>query len=485
MTPAAPSSSFASLLERQFGRWDSYIPQELSETPELLRRSRLQIRFGWMGGLFGLAYALFYAFASHWWGAAIILICSLAFALIPSVLRRSRSLRLAGHLFALVLFSGFSALCAIEGGLYGHAIAWLASIPLCVLLLLEIKDALIWSALCFLSASVFGLLEVAGIHVPHTYSPEWEATISFAGYCGLICFMTLLGCIFERTRRRAFQQMEDALAQLSTANGRLVKLHQEKDEFLNIAAHDLKNPLCGISGYAELLGFYASPTPAQISETSTVIQKQCKRMLDIIANLLDVQRIEEGSIQVKIENCPVEPLLVKMASSYQLRAQAKNIRLNLLVKAARVVALADEHAVEQILDNLISNAIKYSPPGTTVDCGLALDGGTVAISVADQGPGLSEADQANLFKKFSKLTPRPTGGESSNGLGLWIVHRMAQSMKGNVECQSQLGQGTTFTLTLPLGSTEDLSPKIPRPLTRPLVSPTPPPWKVAEGRAAG
>ena len=185
---------------------------------------------------------------------------------------------------------------------------------------------------------------------------------------------------------------------------------------------------------------------------------------------------------MKIENCPVETVLAKMTGMYQMRAMAKNIRLQLEVEDEGAVAMADENAVEQILDNLISNAIKYSPQGTMVRCGLKMSGGKVAMTVADQGPGLSEADQANLFKKFSKLTPRPTAGESSNGLGLWIVHRMAQSMDGNVECESELGKGTTFTLSLPLGTAQNLRPKIPRPLTRPLrppLMPDAPPWKMA------
>lgn len=479
---------------RVLGRWDAFIPPELAQSPELLRRSRLQIRFGWMGALFGLAYTCFYVLAEHWWGAGVILFCSAAFALLPAVLRQTRNLRQVGHLFALILFAGFSWLCALEGGLYGHAIAWLASIPLCVLLLLEMKDALFWAGLCFFSASVFGLLELSGIHVPHAYDKEWEAVISFAGYCGLICFMTLLGCIFERTRRGAFEQVERALGELSMANQRLVKLHQEKGEFLNIAAHDLKNPLCGINGYAELLGYYASPTPAQIAETSTVIQKQCARMLEIISNLLDVQRIEEGSLQMKIVSFPLELLLAKMTGSYQLRAEAKRMRLTFHEAAGRVVARGDEHAVEQILDNLISNAIKYAPPGTAVDCRCSAGPEGVVLTVTDQGPGLSVEDQALLFKKYSKLTPRPTGGESSNGLGLWIVHRMAESMNGRVECVSALGQGTTFKLLLPLGCETELLTQ-PAPPLSPLSRPQPvesapeltdlPPWKATTGLGIG
>lgn len=441
------------------GVWDSFIPDELSTDAELLRRSRLQIRFDWMGCIFGLSYALFYLLIGHLWGAGIIILCSMGFALIPGILRQRKSLQLTGHLFAFILLSGFSALCAVEGGLHGHAIAWLSAIPLCVLLLLDLKGALIWSVLCFVMAVVFGMLEVGGTYCVRTYDPKWETVVSFAGYCGLVCFMTLLGVTFERTRARAFEQMQKAMAALSSANQHLTKLNEEKNEFLNIAAHDLKNPICGINGYAELLPFFK--TPVQITDASTVIQKQCQKMLEIISNLLDVQRIEDGSIQLNMVRCQVDEILTRIVANYLQRAQAKFIRLLLEGDSSKPAVLADENAMEQILDNLISNAIKYSPKGTTVCCTYTLDRGSVCIGIHDQGPGLSEEDQQNLFKKFSKLGPRPTGGESSNGLGLWIVHRMAQSMHGEVSCQSTVGKGSIFMLTLPLWKDTTAGPSVP------------------------
>jgi signal transduction histidine kinase len=111
--------------------------------------------------------------------------------------------------------------------------------------------------------------------------------------------------------------------------------------------------------------------------------------------------------------------------------------------------LADPKAVYRILDNLLSNAIKYSPPGRDVFIRIRNLPDGVIWEVQDQGAGLTEADQAKLFQKFTKLSARPTGGESSTGLGLSIVKMLAQQMNGSVECRSKAGEGATFAVRLP------------------------------------
>jgi len=114
-------------------------------------------------------------------------------------------------------------------------------------------------------------------------------------------------------------------------------------------------------------------------------------------------------------------------------------------------AKADPAATLQILDNLISNALKYSPPNTTVHLHTLPEKDHVLVSVRDEGPGISEADQKKLFQKFTRLSARPTGGESSTGLGLAIVKRLAEAMSGSIQCYSTPGTGSNFTLRLPVG----------------------------------
>lgn len=433
--------------------WDRFVPEAFGGDAERMRRARLQVRFGFLGAVSGGLYAAFYLGIGHWLGGMIIVLCSVAIGMLPWLLKRCQRLTITGHLFAAILLAGFTALCLVEGGMRGHAIAWLASIPLCVLLLVtRIRAAVVWTAGCSLVAAAFGYAHMRGIEFPKTYPPGWGAAIDAAGYAGLVPFMAILGLTFEMTRRRAFEQLRATLDELSRANAHLVRLNTDKNEFLSIAAHDLKNPLGIISGYAGLLKMSAkSITPDQIGEQADQIVGSADRMLDIISNLLDVRAIEDGSLRLKVEPCPVEPLVDRVLREYARAAEAKSIRIETLGDLAGVAAGSDCGVTHQILDNLVSNAIKYSPPGSRVVLSLRGDGdGMVTIDVIDEGPGLSESDQAKLFQKFSRLTPKPTAGESSNGLGLWIVHRMAVAMGGEVSCESVLGRGSVFRLRLPL-----------------------------------
>ncbi|MFO1488872.1 MAG: HAMP domain-containing sensor histidine kinase [Verrucomicrobiota bacterium] len=427
---------------------DGRIPPELCSPPETFRRARLVTRFGFLGAFFGIIYATFYFLIDHPWGAAVILFCSSGFAATPFIMRRKTAIEPAAHFLSLILILGFTALCFIEGGLRGHAIAWLVSVPLCSLLLVGQKPAARWAVATFASASLVIAFDLAGKRLPVLYDSKWETIVSAAGYLGLILFMFILGLIFESGRARAFEKVQSVLTELAVSNERLVYLNSEKDEFLGIAAHDLKNPLTVIAGSAELV--MMSRDQAMIDKLSRNIIGAATRMRDLIGNLLDVNAIEQGKFTSNIEPCDLSALARQSVENNQASATRKQIQLHLGFSPG-VQALADRNAALQILDNLISNALKYSPSQTTVQVIVENRSGKAVVSVKDEGPGISEADQKKLFGKFTRLTARPTGGESSTGLGLAIVKRLAEAMSGSVHCNSVLGQGATFVLMLPEG----------------------------------
>lgn len=428
------------------GLMDRYIPAELAADPESNRHARLITRFGLLGTISGLVYAIFYLLIGHYWGTVIILLCTTGVFLTPAVMRREKSIRLAGNFFALTLVLGFLCLSFVEGGLHGHAIAWLVSVPLCALLLLGRDEGIKWVVISFLAAALVAGLDLAGVEVPMTYDPKWNSVISAAGYLGLVLFMFILGLAFENGRARAHGRMQQALKELATSNERLVHLNNEKTEFMGIAAHDLRTPLTVILGNAELLKMLKDPL--KTDEMAGKIVVSVERMRDLINNLLDVNTIEEGKFASNIESCDIG-LLTRQCIQYQrAAAEKKHIQINdTMVKD--IFASADNAATAQILDNLVSNAIKYSPPHTTIHISSGRDRKQVFVSVRDEGPGISPEDQLKLFKKFSRLSARPTGGESSTGLGLAIVKRLAEAMSGSITCESALGSGTTFTLRVP------------------------------------
>lgn len=425
---------------------DRFLRPEWLADAEQGRRGRLITQFGFMGSLFGLAYAAFYLLIEHYWGAGIIVVCSAAFALLVGAMKAIRSIEAAGTLLSAIMVAGFTALCAVEGGIHGHAVAWLASVPLCTLLLAGKRAAQKLVTLCLGACGVVIALELAGLKLPTTYPEQWHSPVTAAGYLGLIGFMFLLGLIFESSRARAFHKMRQALDDLRASNEQLVVLNQEKSEFLSIAAHDLRNPLTTIIGSAEMLTL--TEDPGQTARLAGYIQTAGTQMCDLINNLLDSHAIEEGRFISKLEPCDLGALAAQGVERNRPNAARKQITL-CLEAPETTWALTDHSAALQILDNLISNAVKYSPAQTTVQIRVSTAGGRAIAAVQDQGPGLSPEDQGKLFGKFVRLSARPTGGESSNGLGLSIVKRLAEALAGSVECHSRLGAGATFTVRLP------------------------------------
>jgi len=459
---------------------ERFIPDACQQDPESARRARLVARFGILGTVFGGVFALFYALVGHFWGAGIVTVCSSGFAFIPWLMRRTQSVPLAGHSLCGILIAGFTALCGCEGGSEGHAIAWLVSVPLCALLLVGRKAAGAWAVMSFAAGAGVVVACLLGFKMRPTYDMSWHPMINAAGYLALILFMFFLGVIFEGGRERAFAKMTDANAKLATSNDQLARLNQEKNEFLGIAAHDLKNPLTVIIGSAELLKM--NLPPAQANKMASNIVGAGQRMFQLIKDLLDANAIEQGKFTSNIERCDLRTLAAECAANNQTHATRKEIVI-CTEEGAAVFGRADRNATMQILDNLISNAVKFSPHKSTVLVKVSVENGYVGIGVKDQGPGLSADDQKKLFGKFTRLTAQPTGGESSTGLGLSIVKKLAEAMAGTVVCQSVLGEGANFILRLPACDetetqtpdkrSDKLSNKIPAALDRDVATFTP------------
>ncbi len=455
--PAAPTSSgaragFITSLALGFSRkfsalMDRPIPAGLLTDPEQARRARLVTRFGLLGSLFGFTYALFYVLIGHKWGALIVVCCSTGVAATPFLMSRKKSVEPAGNLLSLTLTLGFTGLCLVEGGVHGHAIAWLMSVPLCALLLVSRRWARRWSVIAFFCGAVIAGIDLAGFRLKPAYDPEWESVVSAAGYLGLILFMFILGLIFEGGRAQAFARMQAALAELAASNDRLTHLNNEKNEFMGIAAHDLRNPLSVIVGSAELLK--TSKEPAKMEKMVNLIAAAAMRMRELVTNLLDANAIEQGKFTSNVERCNMRTLVEQSVDHNQPSAARKGIAIRVGTSDG-LWARADRAATLQIMDNLISNAVKYSPPNTTIQVHTMPEKESIMVSVRDEGPGISEADQRKMFQKFTRLTARPTGGESSTGLGLSIVKRLAEAMLGSVQCQSTIGCGSTFILRLPV-----------------------------------
>ena len=238
--------------------------------------------------------------------------------------------------------------------------------------------------------------------------------------------------------------------ELKHARERLREMNEEKNEFMGIAAHDLRNPLSAIQGYAEMIIEDAqSLAHRDLEGNGQRIREAAKRMTEMVQNFLDANRIERGELKLNMAISDLSPLLQSVLETQSPHATAKGQMIQLELPPTPTLALADVSITLQVFENLVSNAVKYSPPGKKIFVRLKAEAGVVRFEVEDQGPGLSKEDQKKLFGKFARLSAKPTGGEHSTGLGLSIVKRLVEAMNGKVWCESELGMGAKFIVTIP------------------------------------
>jgi signal transduction histidine kinase len=249
----------------------------------------------------------------------------------------------------------------------------------------------------------------------------------------------------------AYQMLEMQNGKLVEVNHSLVELNNEKNEFLGIVAHDLKNPLASILLGVEMLQRYHDrmPLDQQLKKLEDM-RTTSRRMQAIITNLLDVNAVDTGKFHLAPARFNISTAVRMVVDDYIERALVKGIILHYEAESNVMTAFADSNATIQILDNLVSNAVKYSPFNTNVWVTLRSHETKVHCLVRDEGPGLSEEDKKKLFGKYARLSAKPTGGEHSTGLGLSIVKKLAEAMGGTVWCESKLGAGATFVVELPI-----------------------------------
>jgi signal transduction histidine kinase len=227
---------------------------------------------------------------------------------------------------------------------------------------------------------------------------------------------------------------------------------KQKNEFLGIAVHDLRNPLAAIRGYAEMIkgDYNEAVLEGDTFDLADQIINSSQYMIELIEGLLEVNQIETGKMNLSLCVMDILPILQWLTDHYTELAKAKGITLQFQCIEKPYNILGNENSLRQVLDNLISNAVKYSPYGKSISVRLNEDDKWIRCEIQDEGPGLSDEDQQKLFLQFSRLTPQPTGNENSTGLGLFIVKKLVDSMRGKTWCDSILGHGTTFTVAFPI-----------------------------------
>jgi PAS domain S-box-containing protein len=245
------------------------------------------------------------------------------------------------------------------------------------------------------------------------------------------------------------KETEEALTQ---AHKQAREANHLKTQLLANVSHDMRTPLGAILGYAEILkeNVYGPLSDRQCTTISEIIDS-AGQLLSFINNLMNLARIESGEVVLNSAHLAPEELLKVVSSSVGVLAQNKNIELTTYVAIdTPATVLADRYWLQQVLFNLVSNAIKFTEHGRVFIQSYRADEANWAIDVSDTGPGIPVEDQTYIFESFRQIDGTPTRKHGGSGVGLSIVKQLTHLMGGQVTLMSKVGSGSTFTITLPL-----------------------------------
>jgi signal transduction histidine kinase len=254
----------------------------------------------------------------------------------------------------------------------------------------------------------------------------------------------------EEANLQLENKVKQRTQELMEANRQLIELNQEKNKFLGIAAHDLRNPIGVALSFAELL---ITEFEAFLDEEKkhylNVILDRCEFSIKLLNDLLDISKIEAGKLELVFESLNYVEFIKKLILEYKIFAQKKHIAIEFRYADFNHSFTFDKTRIEQVLMNLVNNAIKFSPKDTTVTILVEKSGDFVKTSITDQGRGIPAEELGLLFNPFQKTSTKPTEGESSTGLGLAISKKIIEEHGGKIAAESTVGVGSTFSFTLP------------------------------------
>lgn len=249
--------------------------------------------------------------------------------------------------------------------------------------------------------------------------------------------------------KKVINSLEEQKRQLEKSEKRLLKLREKKDETLAMVAHDLKNPASTIKNFVELLESYDLSAQEQQDVLTGLIETSSRlvRLADEFSHVLTEEYVQ---LDLKKEKSNIKEIVESIVKVNRVKASKKNIEIRLYQPEEIIETEVDADKIKEVVDNFVGNAVKFCPEKSKIEIVTQLEKNSLTIEVKDNGFGLTEDEIKHAFEKGTKLSNKPTGDETSSGLGLWIAKKIVEEHNGRVWVKSKKGLGATFSFTIPI-----------------------------------
>ncbi len=419
-----------------------FVPEPVQADEEGLRLYKFFIVSSFITAGFALGYCFMSIYLHGYYFAVAMIISAVVFCLLPVLLRLGVRYVLLVNIYPAIIGIVYILLVYWGGGIRTSDVTpWIILLPAAAITMQGFKATIAWLIIALCIVAGFSYFNFIGTQFNILFDVSKDPVFHFLSVTGLLCIVSLVIFVAENSKR-------EALKKLTEQNQALDELNKEKNRFLGVVAHDLKNPLAVVRSFAKVS---ANPDTSA-TERETYLQyiaTSTDRMFELIKNLLNVNMIESGKIDLNNSKVDLEELINTFVAEMEVLATARQIKLTASFPGHIVQLKTDRARVEQILDNYISNALKYAPAGTEVQIQLTDRFEYSEIAVKDLGPGINEDEQQNLFKPYSTTSSIPREGERKTGLGLANAKKIADALGAEVGYRGSKCSGSTFYLRFP------------------------------------
>ncbi|MEM7549565.1 MAG: HAMP domain-containing sensor histidine kinase [Bacteroidota bacterium] len=419
------------------------------------RHARLFVKASFLTSLFSNSYVWLSVIFEFEKGVYLMVFNVLGFLILPFLSKTKLPIVWIGNLYVFVGAFAVIILTYYSGGLWSAIYPWIISIPILALLVVNRLSASVWGGISFGVMVAFGLMEYYGYQFPLEYNTDQKTLWFITIVPGLLLIILFISFVFEYTQTKALKEvqiknalLEEQKSTISEQSEELKTLIEDKDYIIRILAHDLRNPLANIQGLTFLI---ENENDADQKNTYlSMIKQAVSNAQNLVQRVLEMDESDQDDVRVNIEELDINKYVSESVEHMREAAQKKSIEINLDQEPDPVIIHADKTYLLQIFENLLSNAIKFSPKETVIKVLISIKEENVHVRIMDEGPGIHPEEQGKLFQKFSKLSTRPTGGESSTGLGLSLVKRYVELIDGKVWYEDEASKGSTFVVEFPL-----------------------------------